>query len=82
MLEGVFGMVVKSKERDERRGWNVDRDGRWVVEEVEEIVRRAPPALLVLVPVLGVLVVEGDDVVFLGEGPPPLEALPGGETEL
>ena len=33
MLEGVFGMVIKSKERDERRGWNVDRDGRWVVEE-------------------------------------------------
>ena len=53
-----------------------------LLRRVEEIVRRAPPALLVLVPVLGVLVVEGDDVVFLGEGPPPLEALPGGETEL
>ena len=28
------------------------------------------------------LIVEGDDVVFLGESPPPLESLPGAETEL
>ena len=26
------------------------------------------------------IIVERDDVVFLGESPPPLESLPGGET--
>ena len=28
------------------------------------------------------LIVERDDVVFLGESPPPLESLPSGKTEL
>ena len=33
-------------------------------------------------PVAGLLVVEGDDVVLLGEGPPPLEALAPAQREL
>ena len=81
MLEGVLGVVVEAQEGDEGGGGDVDGDGGGAVEEVQETVRRTPLSLPLLV-LLVVLVVERDDVVLLGEGPPPLEALPRGQTEL
>ena len=76
-------MIVETEERNERRRLDVDRDGSRVVQEVEEVIRGGQlPLLMLFLSLGGVLVVERDDVVFLGEGPPPLESLPPTQAEL